>query len=260
MQQPTGGKIDPRRLAADYGRLVSSLCSRMIRDPERARDAAQEVWVQVLKSLPAFAGRAKPSTWIYTIARRVIVRYARAERRYSTRFLSGYFRRPEEVPVPAGVEDEREWVRRQCDNCLVGILHCLDNEARLAYLFRDLAELSYGEIAGVLGKEEPAVRQLICRSRRKLRRFLNDECVLFNPGGSCNCRMKPHVRRIRLDREYARLRRSMSTLSFLRASRRALPGVDFWEKLLDGRSQAADAPAAIPPAESPAPPTAPRAG
>jgi RNA polymerase sigma-70 factor (ECF subfamily) len=228
----SGSAPDPRRLVEEYGRMVSALCRRMIRDPERARDAAQEVWLQVLRSLPSFAGRSRLSTWIYTIARRVISRQARKERLYSTRFLSGYFRRPEEVEVPPGVADERLWIRQQCDQCLVGILHCLDNRARLAYLFRDLAGLAYGEIADVLSMEEPAVRQLVCRSRARLRRFLNDECFLFNPRGSCNCRMKPHLQRIDLAAEYARIRRSVRTVEFLRASEQALPRANDWENLL----------------------------
>ncbi|HBE80933.1 MAG TPA: hypothetical protein DDW65_24565 [Firmicutes bacterium] len=47
---------------------------------------------------------------------------------------------------------------------MTGILHCLDNQARIAYIFRDVAGLTYPEIAVVLEKEELTIRQILSRS------------------------------------------------------------------------------------------------
>ena len=43
-------------IASRYGHLVSSLCWRMTRDEEAAREAAREVWVAVLEGLDGFRG------------------------------------------------------------------------------------------------------------------------------------------------------------------------------------------------------------
>jgi RNA polymerase sigma-70 factor (ECF subfamily) len=64
------------RIIHEYGTLVSSMCRRMIQDEDTAKDAAQEVWMAVIKSLPSFQGKSKISTWIYTIAYRVIRNFA----------------------------------------------------------------------------------------------------------------------------------------------------------------------------------------
>ena len=50
------GLPTPEDIVATYGGLISSLCRRMIQDQETARDAAQEVWLEVMKSLPIFRG------------------------------------------------------------------------------------------------------------------------------------------------------------------------------------------------------------
>ena len=51
-------------IAREYGTMVSSICRRMITDQENARDAAQQVWVEISKSFPSFRGESKVSTWI----------------------------------------------------------------------------------------------------------------------------------------------------------------------------------------------------
>jgi RNA polymerase sigma-70 factor (ECF subfamily) len=170
-------------LIEDYGRMVSSICRRMIQDEDSAQDAAQEVWLEVMKSLPSFQGAAKVSTWIYTIAARVAKRYAHHDRVYSTRFLSDYFREGERELPDSRDFDQNLWVRQMCDRCLTGILHCLEPEAQMAYILRDLAGLPYDDIAAILERDPATVRQVISRSRRKLKHFLEGECALQNPHG-----------------------------------------------------------------------------
>jgi len=120
----------PQQLQTDeivhqYGRLVSSLCWRMTRDEEAAREAAQEVWVAVLEGLDGFRGESSLSTWIYSIARRVIGRYAQAQRTYSTRFLGAFFEGAEAPRVAADTDVEHEvWVRSMCDQCLYDGARC----------------------------------------------------------------------------------------------------------------------------------------
>ncbi len=135
--------LDLESIARDYGRVVSSVCGRMIRDPEAAEDAAQEIWLEITKSLPSFRGDSKLSTWICTIARRHVLAFARGERTYSMRFIRGYFHgEGGEPPVPPPNDAEKPaWVKRMCDKCLTGILHCLDVDTRLAYVLREVARV-----------------------------------------------------------------------------------------------------------------------
>lgn len=226
---PADASLDPAVVVERYGRLVSSICRRITRDEDAAREAAQEVWLAVLKGLPDFRGESGLSTWIYTIARRVVGRYAQAQRTYSVRFLNAYFEAEGEPRQPDDDDlDHRLWVRSMCDKCLSGMLQCLDPDVRLAYLLRDVAELEYGDVAQVLGIEPAAARQVVCRARRKLNRFLRGHCALANPSGACRCRMRRQVEAVDLPAEYARLRTTVRRARVFKESEQVLPSRDFW--------------------------------
>jgi RNA polymerase sigma-70 factor (ECF subfamily) len=226
------GNMSYAGIIENYGRMVTSICRRMIRDEESARDAAQEVWLEVIKSLPSFRGGSKLSTWIYTIACRVAMRCAQKERLYSTRYLSDYFRSGKRELPDHQDFDKAIWIKDMCDQCLTGILHCLDNEARIAYIFRDMAQLSYDEIGEILGRDPAAVRQIISRSRRKLKHFLENECALHNPNGRCACRMKKWVMDINLPQEYAKLRKTVAQVNVFKEAEEIMPPRNYWEQYL----------------------------
>lgn len=60
--------------------MVATIAHRMIQNKEIAKEAAQEVWYEVFKSLSSFNGDSELSTWIYTVAKRTILRYAQNEK------------------------------------------------------------------------------------------------------------------------------------------------------------------------------------
>lgn len=231
-REEDGREMNLEAIAAEYGRLVSAVCRRMIRDGDAARDAAQQVWVEIVKSFPTFRGESKVSTWIYTVTRRVAMAVARKERLYSGRHLLDDAQ-GREYELPSAIDPEKElWIRQQCDKCITAALHCFDYEERLAMVLRDITELDYGDIAAVLDREEPAVRQIVSRNRRKLRYFMSDLCALSNPSGTCRCRMKNLVRAIDLPGEYEKVRRIVGKASFFKQSEMVLPGLNYWKTLL----------------------------
>ena len=71
---------DLKEIVEQYGVMVSSIAHRMIQNKEIAKEAAQEVWYEIIKSIDSFNGESGLSTWIYTICKRTILRYARNER------------------------------------------------------------------------------------------------------------------------------------------------------------------------------------
>jgi RNA polymerase sigma factor (sigma-70 family) len=209
-------------ITKEYRGLVSAISHRMIQNPEIAKDAAQEAWMEILKSLKTFKGESKISTWIYTIASRVILRQAKNEKIYSTRYLSEYFRNGERESPFEQEADKRRWVKEMCDKCLTGILHCLSSQDRLLYILYDVAGLSYRELSMIVDDQESTVRKKVSRSRKKLHNFLNEECVLFKPDGNCSCRMKKHVVDIDLPSEYQKLKNTVKDIHFFRESRQIL--------------------------------------
>jgi len=220
-------------IAREHGRLVSSICRRMIYDEEIARDAAQQVWVEIVKSFPSFRGESKISTWIYTITRRIALEHAKHERSVSMRFLNQYSGE-EEFDVPDDVDlDRKIWVKQMCDKCITGILHCVDNETRLTHMLRDIAALGYEEIAEIMEKDAAAIRQTVTRSRKKVNAFLNDKCMLYNPEGDCKCRMKKLVHEVDLASEYQTIETIVRRINFYKRSEMVLPGKNYWKNFLE---------------------------
>lgn len=66
-----------RELVERYKGLVFALVARTVRDPGRAEEVAQDVFVRVYRGLPSFRGDSRVSTWIY----RIVVNLLMAERR-----------------------------------------------------------------------------------------------------------------------------------------------------------------------------------
>lgn len=221
-------------MVREYGPLITSICRRLIQEPETARDAAQEVWVQVIKSMPSFKGDSKLSTWIYTIAYRVAKDYSIRERVYSIRFLREYFHRDEGTSYQGDSQEPEKayWVKEMCDRCLTGILHCLEPETRIIHVFKEIAGLSYSEIADIVEKDETTVRQIVSRTRRKLANFMNDQCMLYNPNGKCRCRMKGHITNTGLAEEYRKIKDVLNQVSVFQRFEKVFPKRNYWEKLI----------------------------
>lgn len=226
----------PESLYRDFAVPVSRLCRRMIRDARTAEDAAQDIWVELIRALPGFQGRSKLSTWVWTIARRVTLRRAAREKRYSTRFLREFFAMKEHDGLDEmdriPVEDRSGWLRLQCSECLTGIMHCLSNEDRFVYLLRRLSNLSYAEIAAVTDTTEESARQIYSRSNKKISRFLSGECTLYNPEGSCRCKMREPMLEIDHAGEYRSVREFSRRAVFLDAADRWYgEAPNFWSNI-----------------------------
>ena len=55
-------EIDINRLVKEYGNMISMIAHRMILNKEIAREAAQEVWYELCKSISSFKGDSEIST------------------------------------------------------------------------------------------------------------------------------------------------------------------------------------------------------
>jgi RNA polymerase sigma-70 factor (ECF subfamily) len=123
---------DPDTIIKEYGRMVTAISFRMIENRDSAEDAAQEAWIEIIKSLPSFKGESKISTWIYTIATRSILKHSKNEQKHTAEFITDYLKGPEIIyDENASNVKEEEWTRELCDKCITGSIHCLSNEGIL---------------------------------------------------------------------------------------------------------------------------------
>jgi RNA polymerase sigma-70 factor (ECF subfamily) len=139
-------------LVATYERRVFALAFRMLGRRDEAEDLAQEVFVQVFRTIDQFRGDSKLSTWIYRIA----VDLCKDRATYLSRRAAG-MSRPDEL---VGAQRERA-VKK-------AITH-LEPELREVLVLRDVEDLSYEEIASATGLPDGTVKSRIRRARAELR-------------------------------------------------------------------------------------------
>lgn len=151
---------------------------RMVRDPETARDLAQETFVRAYVKLGSFQGGAAFGTWLYAIAVNQVRGEARkraALKRGDAHSLDALRESGAADPAdPAERAEERASTREQCER-LRAELDRLDPEHREVVVLREFEDLSYEEIAEIVGVPVGTVRSRLFRARAELRERMADE-------------------------------------------------------------------------------------
>jgi len=222
---------DKNIIVHQFGEKISRLSHRMIWNSELAKEAAQEVWYEILKSLDSFHHESDISTWIYTITKRTVLRYAKSERTLKFVEFDEHFNQ-EQIEYHGADANRKQWVKEKCDYCLTAFCHCLTNDARLIFLFRDLAELTDSQIARIMELKEENIRKIASRSKEKVKHFINKDCVLVNPNGFCRCRIQNNIRKIGLEKEYNKLAKAVSLIDLFNKFDKELPRKDYWERIV----------------------------
>lgn len=59
MESVINNNLTIEYIIENYGKMVNSICRRMIQNRDTVEDAVQEVWLEVNKSLKSFRGESK---------------------------------------------------------------------------------------------------------------------------------------------------------------------------------------------------------
>jgi RNA polymerase sigma-70 factor, ECF subfamily len=161
-------------LLTRFQQPVYALALRLLDDPSEAFDVVQEVFLKVFRNIGNFRGQSTLKTWIY----RITVNEAHNARRW-------FFRhRRREVELDTNPEETRNWKEIIPDGSRSPFDAASDREQRVmieaalerinpifreAVVLRDITDLSYEEIAVVLGVSLGTVKSRILRGREALR-------------------------------------------------------------------------------------------
>jgi RNA polymerase sigma-70 factor (ECF subfamily) len=160
-------------LVAKYRDPVVHLLYRMVHESAVAEELAQEVFLRVYRARHSYRPQARFSTWLFRVATNVGLNALRDGRMRRTREtsmenasdkpgLAAVLADPAANAEQAVLEAERrEQIRRAVE--------ALPEKQRLAVLLHKYQEMSYGEIAGVLGCSESALKSLLFRAYETLR-------------------------------------------------------------------------------------------
>ena len=182
-------------LVVKYQRRIERLIGRMVRDPDRVRDIAQETFIRAWRALPQFRGESAFYTWLYRIAVNTARREMTLLQRdpsHTASALAGegdggaegagadgtFFAAPE----PSTSETpEAVLASRQVASAVNAAVERLSDDLRQALVLREVEGLSYEEIAEVMNCPVGTVRSRIFRAREAVAARLRP--LLESPGG-----------------------------------------------------------------------------
>jgi len=164
-----------QELVERYERPLFGLIVRIVRRPETAEDLAQEAFIKAYRALARFDPERKFSSWLFKIAHNTALDALRRDG-HQPLSLDAPIGDQEEAPeLPADPAAENPFQRaagRDLGRALETAIRSLRPEYREILLLRFVEELSYEEIAEVLGLPLGTVKIHIYRARRDLARAM----------------------------------------------------------------------------------------
>jgi RNA polymerase sigma-70 factor (ECF subfamily) len=167
-----------RSLVEEYQGKVVNICYRFLGNEEDAEDVAQEVFVEVYRSISRFRGDSRLSTWVYRIATTKSLDAVRRKRR-KKRFgkMLRLFRvagsQEEAIPIPHYDTPEKRLEDKERAEILRKAVESLAESQRVAITLNKYEGLSYTEVAEVMGTTVSSVESLIHRAKKNLERKLH---------------------------------------------------------------------------------------
>ena len=175
-----GDRLALAALCERHAPRVEKLALHLTRDPEEARDAAQESLAKLVVRIPQFRGEAAFGSWVHRIAANNALMRLRRQRILDV--VSDDLAAPEFTERGSLAEPpETDWSRRADDKILDDELGRAIQEAtdtlpegyREVFLLKDVEGLSYEEISEMLGISIPAVKSRLHRARLALREAID---------------------------------------------------------------------------------------
>jgi RNA polymerase sigma factor (sigma-70 family) len=195
----TGDRAAAEQLFRALEGPVYRLALRVLGDREDARDATQEILVQVLTHLSQYRGESKLLTWAYTTAtRHLLRRRLQRERRKRVEDVVALVDAGLAVTEPASAPDgdvkvaERE-VRLACTQAMLFVLGI---EERMAIVLAEVLGADDATGAALCAISIEAYRKRLSRARETLRPVLEERCGLADPDRPCRCRRQARAKEL----------------------------------------------------------------
>lgn len=162
-------------LVQRYKNPLTNFVYRYLGDYESCTDVVQETMIKFYRNKDSYKSIAKFSTWIYTIAGNLAKTEYQRRRRRQIFSINSYGEENQNYEIPD--ESYRPDIITDSgikDKIIQNALLKVSMAYREAVILRDIQELSYEEIAEIMGIEVGTVKSRINRGRAQLQKLLKD--------------------------------------------------------------------------------------
>jgi RNA polymerase sigma-70 factor (ECF subfamily) len=165
------------QLLDDYQQKVFGTCISFVPNKEDAEDIAQEVFLEVFKSISKFKGESKLSTWIYRIATNKCLEFIR-KKNTKKRFAFMQSILGNEIPFdktnyftefnhPGIILENKEK-----SATIFKAINTLPESQRVIFTLAKIDGKSYQEIVEITGKSLSSVESIMFRAKKGLKEKL----------------------------------------------------------------------------------------
>jgi RNA polymerase sigma-70 factor (ECF subfamily) len=148
---------------------VYGVSLRITGDKEVAEDLCQEAFIKLMERTNAIPDLDQSKFWLIRVVKNLSFNYEKKKGREKAAFKKL-------TQLSTGVSDsgEKQVIEEEVRTDVQRALDALPYNFRVPLVFREYADLSYKEIAAILGISESNVKVRIFRARERLEKVLNE--------------------------------------------------------------------------------------
>ena len=167
------------KLLGAYQQKVFCTCISFVPNNEDAEDIAQEVFLEVFKSVSNFKGNSKLSTWIFRIATNKCLEFIR-KRNTKKRFAFMQSILGNEIPMDKTsyfTEVNHPGIlleNKEKSAIIFKAIHTLPESQRVVFTLAKIDGKSYQEIVEITGKSLSSVESVLFRAKKGLQEKLEN--------------------------------------------------------------------------------------
>jgi len=168
-------------LMEKYRARVVNTCFGFVRHEQDAEDVAQEVFLEVFRSISKFDGKVVLWIWLYRLSMQKCIDFIRTKTR-KKRFAvirSLFYNDGSPIPLETENKSSDKIEQEELSEILKKVISKLPQRQQKAFVLSRNEGLSHGEIGKVLNISESAVESLISRANKRLRKLLYDYYKLY---------------------------------------------------------------------------------
>lgn len=176
-QLKSGKQTAFSQLLDDYQQKVFGTCISFVPNKEDAEDIAQEVFLEVFRSISKFKGDSKLSTWIYKIATNKCLEFIR-KKNTKKRFAFMQTILGNEIPLDKTsyfTEVNHPGIlleNKEKSATIFKAINTLPEAQRIVFTLAKIDDKSYQEIVEITGKSLSSVESLMFRAKKSLQEKL----------------------------------------------------------------------------------------
>ena len=163
-----------------YQQRLIGVLHHLVGNADEAEDLAQEVFLRVYRARQKYHARAKFSTWLFTIANNLALNLLRSRGRRPVVQLNVHDSGPlgprpaEQLVKDRANQPSQRMQQAELAAVVRQAMDGLNERQRMAVLLNKFEDMSYAEIAEVMGLTTKAIKSLLNRARTNLRVALSD--------------------------------------------------------------------------------------